>query len=310
MRLVLALVAVCLVAQPHLYEHVATLPSIVDGQPLRTFTYDPVLNRFYAGSDRGLFWADLSEPEPRLKGPVVKKDIVRIEMAPNLGRLFYVAYDEIGYIDMRAPEQPVRIGGREQALDLAYEPDRQELYVSTRAPVMQVFDARSGERGPAIELPGWFAQELEAVPGRVFFTMSSRQGVYAIDAATHRAALWPLKERVVTPAHLEADPAGRYLFIANARTIYATDASSGLVIGRAGTPWPAAIAFDPAADLLVACWNFDPPPARIAAFKVDQHGLTEVGRLVNPSIGRVGLESISRGFIQSGYKALLVWRAK
>ena len=58
--------------------------------------FDPGVRRLYAGSDRGLFWADLGEAEPRMKGPLFKRDILKIEMAPDLGRVFYLDADEIG----------------------------------------------------------------------------------------------------------------------------------------------------------------------------------------------------------------------
>ncbi len=32
----------------------------------------------------GLFWVDLSEKKPRIKGPSVRKRIVKIEFAPEL----------------------------------------------------------------------------------------------------------------------------------------------------------------------------------------------------------------------------------
>jgi hypothetical protein len=295
---------------PPPYTHVATVESIVDGQPLRAFTYDPVADRFYAGSDRGLFWIDLSEPSPRLRGPLVRKDILAIEAAPDLGRVFFLTDDEIGYVDARTPGSAVHVAPRDRALDIAYEPTRRELYAGTRTPRVRVFDAASGERGPDVELPGWWAENLEAMPGRVLLTVGGTQGIFTIDAATRKAARWQLSSPFVTPAYIEADPAGRYVFLNNSRDIAVVDATSGVVLGRRATPTPAAIAFDPASSLLIATWADDPPPIRVVVFRVSKAGLAQVAELDNPVRGRRGVESVSRGFVQDGLRTLLVWRAR
>jgi hypothetical protein len=308
-RILLLLAAgVAAASQAPPYAHVATLPAIVDGQPLRSFAFDPVLQRFYAGSDRGLFWTDLAEPSPRMKGPLVREDIQVIEMAPDLGRVFFIAADGIYVYDVRVPGAAKRIARRDQAWDLAYEPSRQQVYVAEgRAPRIRVIDARTGEAGADITVPGWWAQDLEAVPGRIFLTVGGRQGLYAIDAATHRLTPWRLSQRFTTPARAEADPAGQYLFLANPHEFAAVDAETGRIIGRVSTPFPASLAFDPASSQLIATWNNDPPPNSIVVYEVTPTALTEVTRLRNPNIGLTGVESIGHGFVQRGVRSLLLW---
>ncbi len=141
------------------YAVAGRVPDRVEGQMFRTFACDPVANRMYAGSDVGLFWIDLAEPT-RIKGPLFRKDVRKLEFAENLGRLFYFTDDEVGYIDVGEPESPKRLGPGMRALDLAYEPTRRELYVATRDPWLTVFQVPSGER-TRIDLPGWFASSLE-----------------------------------------------------------------------------------------------------------------------------------------------------
>ena len=307
----LAVAALAASSQQAPYTHVATLPSIVDGQPLRTFAFDPVLQRLYAGSDRGLFWSDLAEPQPRIKGPLVRQDIQVVEIAPDLGRVFFIAADGVYGYDVRMPGTARLIARRDQAADLAYEPTRHQLYIAeARTPRVRVVDARSGEQGADITVPGWWAQDLEAVPGRVFLTVGGRQGLHTIDAATHRVAPWPLSQRFTTPARADADATGRFLFIANSREFAAIDAESGQVIGRVRTPFPPTIAFDAATSRLVATWNNDPPPVNIVVYDVSATGLKEIARLRNPASGLTGVEPITQGFIQRGWKSLLIWRVR
>ena len=290
------------------YEHVATVDRIVDGQPFRAFTYDHVERRFYAGSDRGLFWIDMTEPAPRLRGPLVRKDILVIEAAPDLGRVFYLTDEELGYADLRAPGTTVRVAPRDRALDIVYEPTRRELYVGSRTSSLRVYDAASGERAADIELPGWSAVNLEAVPGRVFLQVGGADGLYVIDAGTRTAARWRLSQPYSTPAYLEADPLGRYVLLNNTRYLAAVDAKTGTVLGTRATPTPAAIAFDPATSRLIAAWADDPPPVRVMVFRVDEAGLTQEAELENPVRGLIGMESASGGFVQDGRRTLLVWR--
>jgi hypothetical protein len=113
--------------------------------------------------------------------------------------------------------------------------------------------------------------------------------------------------KVVTPAHLEADPSGRYLFAAYYQNIVAIDAATGRVVGRKTVPDKAAIAFDAGSGLLVATWTDDPTPVRVAAFRVDANGLTEVAEFKNPRAGGMGVEPTSHGFVQNGVNRFYLW---
>src|ERR1017187_8207920 len=73
-------------AGPPQYQVVANLPNVVDGQPFTTLVFDRTAHRLYAGSPLGLYWADLSAAEPQMQGPLVRKYITKIEVAPDLGR--------------------------------------------------------------------------------------------------------------------------------------------------------------------------------------------------------------------------------
>ncbi len=293
-------------AEPPPYAVVGHVPDRVDGQVFRTFACDPAANRLYAGSDRGLFWIDLAEPT-RIKGPLFRKDIRKLEFAENLGRLFYFTDEEVGFIDVGEPESPKRLSAGMRALDLAYEPVRRELYVATRDPWLHVFQAHSGER-TRIDLPGWFASSLEAAPGRVYMNVSPKTSLYVVEADTHRVSPWPVSGTVVFPGYLEADPAGHYLFAAYDRYVSAIDARTATVVGRIIAPKPVSIAFDAGARLLLASWDDSiPPPVRVVAYRVDEKGLTQVARLGNPANGIVGVARTHRGFIQHGVASLIVW---
>ena len=194
--------------------------------------------------------------------------------------------------------------------DLVYEPTRHELYVtSARQPVIRVFDAQSGERAPSIDLPGWWGLELEAIPGRVFLTVGGKDGLYAVDAATHAIAPWPVEGRISTPAHIEAgihpDATCSSPITADRRHRRRHREGHGRVI-MATVP---AIAFDPGTGLLVATWTDAAPPVRVVAYEVTTDGLSVAARLENPSLGAVGVEPTEHGFIQAGHRVLIVWKA-
>src|SRR5687768_8839624 len=83
------------------YTQVARVPAIVEGQGLAAFAFDPVDQRLYAGSREGVYWLELRERNPRLKGPLFRKPIGTIEVAPDTGKLFYTTPDEFGYVNLR-----------------------------------------------------------------------------------------------------------------------------------------------------------------------------------------------------------------
>ena len=287
------------------YKVVGRIPDRTEGQQFRTFDTDRTTNRVYMGSDRGLYWLDLAEPD-RVKGPMFEKDIVKIEIAQDLGRLFYFTKDEVGYVDIRKPAEPVRMRGRIEARALAYEPTRHEVYVATRDPYLTVFDAKSGEFGVRLPVPGGFGTRLEGAPGRVYVQVQTEQGLYVIDAATHKIAPWPVKG-VITPAHMDADPEGQFLFVSWDRYLAAVDVKKATMIERVVAPYNTSIAYDPGSRLLIASWNDDPPPVKITAYRVESTGLTVVSKLENPNIGLTGVEPTNHGFLQRGNTNLLVW---
>lgn len=291
------------------YTQVATIDSKFDGQPFRSLAFDAKANRLYAGSDRGLFWVNVSDAKPVWKGPMFRMDIKHIEFAPELGRVFFTTVDDLGYVSVDALTEPKLIA-HIRASDMAYEPTRREVYVTSRAPRVNVYDGATGEAGAIVDLPGWLGSGLEAVPGKVFLMQEAKQGLFAIDATSHALAAFPTSEKVVTPVYLEADPSGRYLFAAYYQNIVAIDPSNGKVLGRVTVPTTPAIAFDPGADLLVATWADEPTPVRVGAFRVDAQGLTEVSQFKNPRVGGIGVEPTSHGFVQVGGNRFYLWSAK
>jgi hypothetical protein len=293
------------------YKTIATLDRGIDGYGFSTFAFDAKANRLYLGSLGGLFWVDLSEKTPRIKGPSVRKRITRIEFAPELQKIFYSTADEVGYADLDRFGESKTLVAEITPRDIVYEPTRKELYVATRDPMLLVFDGASGRARDDLSLPGWFANQLEAIPGTVFVELDDKQGLYAIDATSHRIAPWPVTGRFVTPAFLEADPAGEYLFASFYRELVAIDVKRAAVTANIVTPSTPAIAFDPGERVLIATWgDDDPPPYKIRAYRPSADGLTEIARLQNPRVGISGVEPTSHGFVQSGHLALLVWSSQ
>lgn len=291
------------------YTQVASIDSRVGGQPFRSFAFDAKANRLYAASDRGLFWVNVAEDKPVWKGPMFKMDLVHIEVAPELGRVFFTSVDDgVGYVSLDALGEP-KIIAAIRASDLAYEPTRREIYVTSRASRVAIFDGATGEPGATVDLPGWLGAGLEAVPGRVFLMQAKMPGLFVIDAKTHALQPFKTSEKVVTPVYLEADPAGRYIFAAYYQNIVAIDATNGKVIGRATVPSTPAIAFDPGANLLVATWADEPTPVRVGAFRVEAGGLKEVSQFKNPRVGAIGVEPTHNGFVQLGINRLYLWRS-
>ena len=302
---VVAVAALGVVQPDPPFKVVGKIPDRHEGQQFRTFDTDRTTNRVYMGSDRGLFWLDLAEPD-RVKGPMFEKDILKIEIAQDLGRLFYFTKDEVGYVDIRNLGKPVRMRGRIEARAMAYEPTRREVYVATRNDYLTVFDAKSGEFGIRLPIPGGFGTRLEGAPGRVYVQVETEQGLFVVDSATHKIAPWPVKG-ITTPAHMDADPQGRYLFLAWDRYLAAVDVKTATMIERVVAPFNTSIAYDPGSRLLLASWNDDPPPVKLTAYQVAPTGLTVVSKLENPDIGLNGVEPTNRGFLQRGNTNLLVW---
>ena len=294
------------------YKQVGRVPALIDGQGFQAFAFDPVDRRLYAGSRNGVFWLDLNDSELRMKGPLVRKPIGTIEVAPEAGKLFYTTPDELGYINLRTNEPPRILGGNQwRTARFAYEPTRKEMYIATHERGIVAYDTINGERGATLEQPGWFANALEAVPGKVFFSVENKSGLFVIDAATHQMSPWPVTGKFVTPAYLDADPAGRYLFAWYDRFLVAIDIPTATVVGRRATAMGARIAYDPDRGLLIVSELDRPghPLIRLRAFAVDSKGLTEVAEIKNPDDGLMGLESIGGGFLQQTRHDLVLWRA-
>jgi hypothetical protein len=288
------------------YTQVSIADSSIGGKVLSTLAFDAKANRLYAGSRLGLFWVNVADAKPVWKGPMFSMDIRHIEFAPQLNRVFFIGIDGVGYVDVDALGAPKMIS-KMIASDMAYEPTRREIYVTSRAPRVDVFDGATGEPGAVVDLPGWLGIGLEAIPGRVFLMQGKVPGLFAIDAKTHTLAPFKTSEKITTPVYLEADPAGRYLFATYYQTIVAIDPASGKVLGRKTVPTNAAIAFDPGSGLLIATWADEPTPVRVAAFRVDASGLTEVSEFKNPRVGGIGVEPTSHGFVQAGVNRFYIW---
>jgi hypothetical protein len=297
--------------QTPLYSQTGRVPSIVDGDGLYSFAHDPVDKRLYAVNERGLYWVDLAEAVPRIKGPMVTKRFTSIELAPESRRLFYTTMDEVGMLRLGTGEPPVRLSGRVWTTGRwAYEPTRRQMYLPTRDSRMLVFDADSGERAGDVEVPGDYPIMVEALPGRVLFSLSNKSGLYAIDAQTKAVTPWKVTGKFVTPAYLDADPSGRFLFATYDRYVVAIDVASATVVGKLITAQGASIAFDPDRGLMIAAQYVTPghPRIRLVAYRVDASGFTEVGEMKNPADGLMGLESFrGGGFLQSGHRSLLLW---
>jgi hypothetical protein len=295
---------------PTVYAPVSSVDAKVDGRMLGSLAFDAKANRLYAGSDRGLFWVNVADAKPVWHGPAFKMHITHIEFAPELGRVVFATLDDgVGYVATDALGEP-KIIADVRASDLAYEPSRREIYVTSRASRVEVFDGATGERGAVVDLPGWVGAGLEAVPGRVFLMQAKTPGIFMIDAKTHALSPFVTSESVTTPVHLEADPSGRFIFAAYYQNIVAINAMTGTVVGRATTDYTPAIAFDPGTNLLVATAQQDLSDIKVVVYRVDADGLSEVSHFKNPSAGLVGVEPTSRGFIQRGMNRFYIWSAR
>jgi len=301
------------------YTPVAKLPVIIDGQPLRDFAFDASASRLFACSKLGLFWAELGRARPVLKGPLFAKDLLRIELAPDLGRLFYFTDDEIGFVDIRNdPTVPVPLStGPFRAVEMVYEPTRREIYIATRSPRIIVIDGLSGRQGRDVTVPGWYAFGLEATPGRVFMNVGSKGGLFQIDAGTHEVTGWEVEGDLGTPLTLESDRSGRTLFAAFDRYLVAIDTQTAREKARLVTSRSSSMAFDPGTAWLVASWSdWQRPVLRMRAFTVDDAFLEaadidgaqgEIPYSAQTPVPR--LEPLYRGFLQVGRRSMIVWRA-
>jgi hypothetical protein len=297
------------------YAQVGRLPSVVDSESLVNFVFDPVGRRLYAQSLGGVYWVDVRAREPHLNGPILPSRSGAIEIAPDLGRLYFsIDEEKFGYLNLLTSAPPKTLVGREwRGGRLVYEPTRKEIYTPTRfrGETMAIYDADTGERAAEVRLPGYRVTALEAVPGKVFFSVENKSGLYVIDAATHSVAPWPINGQLVTPAQLEADPAGQYLIGQYERHVVAIDIPSATVVARLTTAGPASFAFDPASRMLVVAAREHPdhPRVRLRTYSLTANGFTQVAELKNPSEDQAGLYSMHGGFLQRGHRSLFLWLA-
>ena len=291
------------------YRLTASFPAIIGGKPIVSFEFDAKTRRLYGGADTGLFWLNVDEPRPAWNGPLVKGERAGgLEFAPDLRRLFFTSLDDVRYVDVEAPAASHVVTPVRNAM-LVYEPQQHELYVAGRDAKVLVFDAKSGASHGSIETPGGRPMLLDAIPGRVFMSVSTKNGLYVINAASHKIGAWPVEGKVDWPAPIEVDPSGRYIFAATYQGIAVIDPATAKVIGRIDGQAAPSIAFDAEAQLLIATWPNDPPPIRVRAYRVGATGLTLVSEMENPDRGQLGVKHTGRGFIQNGGTVWLLWSA-
>jgi hypothetical protein len=291
------------------YNRLAMVPAVVNGDGLNSFVLDPVTQRLYTATDRGFFRADLSGDKPELRR-LFSKRIYQMEFAPDLGRIFYLAVEEIGYVDVRANDAaPVVMARGLRPSDVTYEPTRRELYVQIyRRPTIHVFDAVTGTPAATIALDDWYGGGVKAVPGRVLMQLPNRQGIFSIDAATRTVAPWLVTGRIITPAVMEPDLAGKYLYAVSDTDLVAIDVATAAEVGRVSFPMRPRIAVDADTGWVIAAWADDPPNHRLVAYRVTEKGLEVAARLENPD-NRAGVRQLDHGFMQDG-SDLTIWSAR
>jgi hypothetical protein len=289
------------------YRIVSTLPDVMDGQPLMSLRYDRVSHRLFAGNRVGVYSADLSVAKPKMTGPIARGLVSAIEVAPDLGRVFYAGATEIGFVD-EAGGKGVTIA-RHYANSLAYEPTQHELYASfALMNKVSVYDAQTGHFKEDIKLPGWSAFQLVAVPGKVFMLLQGKDGIYDIDPASHKVEPWSVEGKLTTPGRLEVDPNGRYLFFTRIGEVDAIDIASQREIGHIGLYGEPSASFDPDSGLLVVGWLGNSPEQRdvLQVLRPTNDGLLPVATLDNGAGGTTLVRS-HYGFIQHGSHEFLVW---
>jgi DNA-binding beta-propeller fold protein YncE len=295
---------------PVSYRHIATLPAIVDGGPVQVM-FDPVGGRWYSTTSSGIYWADPGEGALQWQGPLVPGRLHHIELAPELGLAFYGTPDDVRMIELKTGATPKVLFQSRKVGSKAYDPLSKRLYLTEAlSSRVLVFSIPGGERLPDIEVPGWTAHSLEASVGRIFLQAEGKSGLYVIDTRTHTVSEWPVEGPLTTPAHVEADPSGRFLFATYDRYVVAIDIATARVIGRIVAPSQAAIAWDPAAQrLLVNFRNDDEQPrVRLQVYRIEADTVTLEQELENPAAGAVGLEPATNGFLQRGHRDWLWWK--
>jgi DNA-binding beta-propeller fold protein YncE len=294
-------------SEPPAYRQTGSVPALVNGNPLTTFAFDAAGRRLYAGSRDGLFWLETDAPKPEWHGPTFRTAVLQVRFAPELRRVFVMTLEAVAYVDVDALNHPHEFA-KVRARSIVYEPQRQELYVSYGAPSVTAFNGRTAEPSGTIDIPGWYGILQEAIPGRVFLTLPDKPGLYVINANSHHVGPWPVEGDIVTPAAMEVDPQGRYIFLAYDRNVVAIDTATAKVVGRLTTVSTGSIAYDPGANLLIVMGVTQEPPVHLKAYRVDDTGFTLVATLDNPkSASGTSIEPTNNGFIQRSNYSWLLW---
>jgi DNA-binding beta-propeller fold protein YncE len=186
--------------------------------------FDPVGGRWYSTTSSGIYWADPGEGALQWQGPLVPGRLHHIELAPELGLAFYGTPDDVRMIELKTGATPKVLFQSRKVGSKAYDPLSKRLYLTEAlSSRVLVFSIPGGERLPDIEVPGWTAHSLEASVGRIFLQAEGKSGLYVIDTRTHTVSEWPVEGPLTTPAHVEADPSGRFLFATYDRYVVAID---------------------------------------------------------------------------------------
>jgi hypothetical protein len=164
------------------------MPRVVNSNSIHGMVFDHVGRRLYSQTERGIYWVDPLAVEPHFNGPILPPRSGAIEIASDLGRLYFSRDREhLGYLNLRTNAVTTLVGKEWRGGRLAYEPTHKEIYSPTRArgDELAVYEAETGKLSDTIKLPGTRVMRLEAVPGMVFFSVENRFGLHVIDAATH-----------------------------------------------------------------------------------------------------------------------------
>jgi hypothetical protein len=280
---------------------------------MNEFVFDPVGRRLYGRNGEGVYWVDPRAAGSRFNGPILLRRTGAIEIAPDLGRLYFSKdRDHFGYVNLRTNAPPTTLVGKEwRGGWMVYEPVRKEIYTPTRAlgDTMAVYEADTGTLTREITLPGSRVTRLEAVPGKVFFTVEGKFGLHVIDATTHAVRPWPVNGTMVEPGRLEVDPSGRHMITQYERHVVAIDIPSARVIGQLLIPGLDDFAFDPERRLVVLAVHDPPdhPKVRLRTYALNANGFSEVAELKNPEEASAGLTSMNGGFMQAGRHSLFIW---
>ena len=240
-------------------------------------------------------------------GPLTHAFVQSVEVAPDLGRVFYSGPTEIGYVD----EQ----GGKGVTLEphyagsLAYEPTEHELYASFELlPEIAIFNARTGRLATRLKLPGWSAFQLVAVPGKVFMLLKDKDGMCTIKR--HNPPSSRLGPSKASPRRADLKPTRttNALFFTRENEVDAIDIARQTVIAKISVSGEPSVSFDTDSGLLVVGWLHSSPQKFdvLQVVRPTGDGLIPVTSLSNEA-GGTELVRSHYGFIQHGFHEFLLW---